>query len=270
MTKLKGIDISHWQAEPNWKELAKHIDFIYLKATESNNYTDPTMLKRFKAAKAAGIKVGVYHFARFSGTSDAVSEAKYFMSVVSKLPVDLPFVLDIESDDVGLTKTTLTDSCEKFLEYVKKDSGKPVIVYTYDSFIGAQFDKDLGKYPLWLADYGDHKLSPNSVWSKFVALQYDDKGKVLGINGGVDMDWIDDSMLIHKPKPATPKLERLLQLEKPHMTGNDIKVAQKELKIKADGIFGEDTDKAVRKFQKDHKLKVDGVIGKVTWKALIK
>lgn len=40
-------------------------------------------------------------------------------------------------------------------------------------------------------------------------------------------------------------------------------------KIEADGIFGSETDKIVRKFQKDYSLTVDGIVGAKTYKALI-
>lgn len=46
--------------------------------------------------------------------------------------------------------------------------------------------------------------------------------------------------------------------------GEDVKELQGKLKIKADGIFGVQTDKAVRDFQKKNKLKVDGVVGPIT------
>lgn len=39
--------------------------------------------------------------------------------------------------------------------------------------------------------------------------------------------------------------------------------------IEADGIFGSETDKIVRKFQKDYSLAVDGIVGAKTYKALI-
>ena len=39
--------------------------------------------------------------------------------------------------------------------------------------------------------------------------------------------------------------------------------------IKADGIFGSETEGAVRQFQLDHNLYVDGVVGPVTWAALL-
>jgi hypothetical protein len=40
------------------------------------------------------------------------------------------------------------------------------------------------------------------------------------------------------------------------------------LDLKVDGVFGAETEKAVRQFQADHGLTVDGVVGKKTWKAL--
>ena len=205
MATLKGIDISHWQAEPNWSELKKHVDFVYLKATEGNSYTDPTLVKRYKAAKAAGIKVGVYHFGRFNSVADAVAESKYHLSVVGDFEVDLPYVLDIEEDGAKLSKDELTKACVAFLEAVKKATKKPVMVYTYDNFIVSQLGEDLGEYPLWLADYADHKLQPNSVWNKVAGMQTSQTGHVIGINGNVDIDWFDDDVLINPPKPAAPK-----------------------------------------------------------------
>ncbi len=40
------------------------------------------------------------------------------------------------------------------------------------------------------------------------------------------------------------------------------------LDLKVDGIFGKETEKAVRQFQADHGLTVDGVVGRKTWAAL--
>jgi peptidoglycan hydrolase-like protein with peptidoglycan-binding domain len=38
--------------------------------------------------------------------------------------------------------------------------------------------------------------------------------------------------------------------------------------LKVDGVFGAETEKAVRQFQADHGLTVDGVVGRKTWAAL--
>lgn len=47
-----------------------------------------------------------------------------------------------------------------------------------------------------------------------------------------------------------------------------VKVVQEFLGLKADGIFGPITDKAVRKFQKENNLVVDGIVGSQTWAAM--
>lgn len=50
--------------------------------------------------------------------------------------------------------------------------------------------------------------------------------------------------------------------------GQDVAWVQKNLGILDDGIFGQDTYKAIVKFQKEHTLRIDGVVGKNTWAAL--
>lgn len=56
--------------------------------------------------------------------------------------------------------------------------------------------------------------------------------------------------------------------------GNDVKELQRRLTslgyntYGADGVFGSNTEKAVRKFQKDRKLTVDGKVGPLTKKSL--
>lgn len=208
MTQLKGIDISHFQAEPNYAVLAKNVQVVYNKATEGNTYVDPNVVARVPKLKAAGLHVGVYHFARFANVIDAKAEAQHFINTVKPFDhlIDMPYALDIEVDDAKLSIADLTAACVAFIEEVKAAFKKPVAVYTYDSFIGANLSKELGKYPLWLADYGDHKLAPNGVWKNFTALQYSDKGRVLGLNGGVDIDWFDSSMVIAPPVPNVVKI----------------------------------------------------------------
>jgi peptidoglycan hydrolase-like protein with peptidoglycan-binding domain len=40
--------------------------------------------------------------------------------------------------------------------------------------------------------------------------------------------------------------------------------------LDVDGIFGPDTEAAVRAFQQDENLSVDGIVGKNTWTALLR
>jgi len=52
--------------------------------------------------------------------------------------------------------------------------------------------------------------------------------------------------------------------------GADVRHLQKLLGIEVDGVFGADTEAAVRKAQAKHGLGVDGVVGPYTWEALTK
>ena len=52
-------------------------------------------------------------------------------------------------------------------------------------------------------------------------------------------------------------------------TGALVAEVQKALSIPADGIFGIQTDTAVRRFQARAGIHVDGIVGPVTWRALV-
>ena len=51
--------------------------------------------------------------------------------------------------------------------------------------------------------------------------------------------------------------------------GNITKIIQRILGVNADGIFGSETEKAVKRFQSKNGLLVDGIVGKETWKKLL-
>lgn len=50
--------------------------------------------------------------------------------------------------------------------------------------------------------------------------------------------------------------------------GNDVKIVQRIVGVKADGIFGKDTYNAVWYYQYGRGLKADGIVGKATWRAM--
>ncbi|WP_053070396.1 N-acetylmuramoyl-L-alanine amidase [Alkalihalobacillus pseudalcaliphilus] len=73
---------------------------------------------------------------------------------------------------------------------------------------------------------------------------------------------------IDNPKPAqpaTPKYTRLLTLRSPNMRGEDVRAVQRKIGVTADGIFGPNTERAVRDFQRKERIAVDGKVGPVTW-----
>lgn len=70
-----------------------------------------------------------------------------------------------------------------------------------------------------------------------------------------------------------PSMIRLLLSTSPMMRGDDVLMVQRRLstvgiEVTQDGLYGDGTANAVRRFQRSRNLEVDGIVGPNTWKAL--
>ncbi|MEI5909444.1 GH25 family lysozyme [Bacillus spongiae] len=246
--KIKGIDVSHWQGNINWDKVQKDgVKFAFIKATQGTSYSKVHYFKdNAKKAVKEGIHVGAYHYATFSSVSEAIKEAKYFLSVVKGFKLDYPLVLDLEEDKKGVSKKQLTDGAIAFLE-VLENGGHFAMLYTGKSFLENQLDeKRLKPYALWVARYNYELGRHADIW------QHTSSGRVNGISGNVDMNWSyrDFAAEIRKmrntkpTKIATPKKETVY-IVKPG--DNLTKVANK---------YNTSVDKLVR----DNKIKNKNLI----------
>jgi GH25 family lysozyme M1 (1,4-beta-N-acetylmuramidase) len=186
---LKGIDVSHHQKVNDWNAVKNDgISFVFLKATEGNNYIDPTFSSYCAGARAVGLEVGAYHFARFANKQDAILEAQFFLQTTKGADLTLPLVLDIETNDNNLSKATLTECVNAFCDTIQA-TGQKVMVYTYKSFM-ANFDVPTDTL-FWFARYG-----VNSPDVKTDFWQYSENGRVAGISSGdVDMNYFMGDVL---------------------------------------------------------------------------
>jgi peptidoglycan hydrolase-like protein with peptidoglycan-binding domain len=66
-------------------------------------------------------------------------------------------------------------------------------------------------------------------------------------------------------RPRTTSGHRLLHLGS---RGHDVARVQRRLHVRADGIFGHHTKRAVARFQRRHHLRATGVVNPRTWRAL--
>ncbi len=105
----------------------------------------------------------------------------------------------------------------------------------------------------------EEALPGNPKWERWgipAGLYTNDELKKAGVN-------VDESKNIPTLRRGSRGEQvKLLQEalnELPAGAGNDLKI---------DGVFGAETEKAVKSYQADHGLTVDGVVGKKTWKAL--
>ncbi|MED4726893.1 glycoside hydrolase family 25 protein [Aneurinibacillus migulanus] len=184
MTKIKGIDVSHHNGTVDWKKVAADgVKFVFLKASEGTTFVDKTFKTNAANARANGIRVGAYHYAKFGNVAEAKAEAQHFLRTVSGVKITYPLVLDLEENKKKASKATLTDAAIAFLDAIEK-AGYFAMIYAGKYFFETQLDeKRLKPYALWIARYNSFLGRDAGVW------QYTDKGKVSGISGNVDMNW---------------------------------------------------------------------------------
>jgi lysozyme len=183
--KFKGIDVSHYQGDIDWAKVkADGVQFAFIKATQGNGYKYVDYFRnQAPEALGHGVDVGAYHYGTFSTVPEAITEAKYFLSVVKDFKLTYPLGLDLEENKKGVSKEQLTDAAIAFLE-VLEHAGYFAVFYSGKSFYESSLDEErLKPYALWIARYGDELGRNADIW------QYSSEGKVDGIQGNVDLNW---------------------------------------------------------------------------------
>ena len=188
---MQGIDISAYQPNVNFAQVkASGVEIVYIKATEGITYINPFLKAQYQGAKAAGLKVGFYHF--FHGNVCPVQQAQYFLNAIAGMTYNCRLVMDIE---LNYGVANLSAVVEPFLQELGMAAGVSPMVYTYTAFIAPNLTSGLAKYPLWLADYSKAPGS-NPVWSSYDGWQYSEQGSIPGINGAVDLDQFSNDVLL--------------------------------------------------------------------------
>ena len=263
---LKGIDVSEWQGTIDWRKVAKDgVQFAVIHAGYGRELSqkDKCFERNYAGARAAGIKVGAFWYSYADSVARAEQEARTCLKVLDGKHLDLPvfFNQEYEPGILKLSTKTRTDIVLKFLETIKA-AGRPCGLYSSTDFITTKLQANrLTAYPLWIAEYGSKLHYTGKVW----AWQYTDKGRVAGIKGRVDMDHG------YFAQTQTGNTGLLRKGDK----GDDVKLLQHRLnllgwQLTEDGIWGVQTDSAVRGYQYRAGLTVDGIVGAKTRAALIR
>ena len=190
---LKGIDISHWQKGIDLGAI--DVDFVIIKATEGNGYTDVMCDTFYQKAKSLGKKLGVYHFARPDLGNTAEAEADWFIKETLGYHKEAMLVLDWESGDL-----TNVAWAKAWLDRVYSKTGvKPVIYMSASVMHSADWSSVVNAdYGLWVANYGTNNGTaqesvfdryPLKYWSFYALWQYTSKGRLNGYNGNLDLNY---------------------------------------------------------------------------------
>lgn len=190
------IDVSNAQGNVDWGKVRRAgIQGAWLKATEGSDYNDAYFEANRRRARAAGVRVGAYHFARPEHNT-AKTEADHFCHAIGKPGRrDLKPVLDME----GFGSESWA---HQFSKRVRDNIGVTPIFYTYSAWLEEhKFEAPVGN-GLWIANYDGilHPPLTPKPWKKYVAHQYTDKGAVAGVSGHVDRSWGTRGVLAHPVK----------------------------------------------------------------------
>ena len=170
----------------------------YTKSKHSLNY-DTYYKRNITGAINAGIPVGVYWYSQALNESEAKAEANYLLSAIKDYDIELPVYFDYEFAGVNdgrldsawstgaLNKTKMTANTRAFCETVKA-AGYTAGVYANAYFLNTNIDGAglASSYPIWLAHY----TTQSNYNGDYDMWQYTDTGKVNGINGTVDCNFL--------------------------------------------------------------------------------
>lgn len=190
---MNGIDVSSWQSGIQIDQV-QGVEFVISKATEGTSYVNTDCDRVYQDAKAAGKKVGVYHYA--SGGS-AIAEAEYFVDHVSGYIGEAVLVLDFEGSaiyqGVGWAKT--------WLDSVYNMTGIRPLIYMSNSVVNMyDWSSVAADYGLWNAGYylgytpfygfaADPPIYGSlGAWDGAAMYQYTSSGYLSGWGGALDLD----------------------------------------------------------------------------------
>lgn len=176
--QVKGIDISHHNRVYNWSKVSKQNDFCIMKATEGSSFTDNKFNSYWTNSKKNGMVRGAYHF--FKPGVSAEKQFENFKRHVNLSKNDLPPILDVELKECDI------DEVNKWLKLAENYYGVKPIVYSDFFFFKLYMERKLDDYPLWLHINKRFKVKPSFNNFDCVIWQYNQWGKVNGINGYVD------------------------------------------------------------------------------------
>ena len=151
---LRGIDISQWQNVGISDQAA---DFVIIKATEGDGYTDPRCDAHYQDAKAKGKLRGVYHFARPDLGNSGRAEAEWFVHEIQGYIGEAILVLDWE------VQQWRVDWAKEFLDRVHELTGVKPLIYMSASPVNAYDWSSVANadYGLWIAGYPAKYNVPN-------------------------------------------------------------------------------------------------------------
>lgn len=191
-----GIDVSRWNEEINWNKVKDEgVEYAIIRAGYRGSVTgalveDWYFKKNVEGAIAAGIPVGLYFFTQATTEVEAVEEASMVLSLCKNYDITYPIFIDTEGAGGNgradeLDKKTRTSICQAFCQTIRS-AGYQSGIYASKNWLINNIDTSVlpDNIYIWLAEYGDAVTYDG----KYHMWQYTSSGRILGIEGRVDLN----------------------------------------------------------------------------------
>ncbi len=194
--QYRGIDISEFQGEIDFEEVRRSgIEAVYIRVG-AGEYTDEYFAENYERAKAAGLKIGFYHYVTARSVDEGRRQARFFASLAAGREPDMRLAMDFEYFG-SLSVLQINAISEAYLDELTALTRREAVIYSDLSNARNIFSRALAeKYPLWAAQYGADEPSANGKWREWVGFQYTDEGRVGGIYGNVDRNIFTEGIFL--------------------------------------------------------------------------
>lgn len=194
--QYRGIDISEFQGEIDFEKVRRSgIEAVYIRVG-AGEYTDEYFAENYERAKAAGLKIGFYHYVTARSVDEGRRQARFFASLAAGREPDMRLAMDFEYFG-SLSVSQINAISEAYLDELTALTKREAVIYSDLSNARNIFSRALAeKYPLWAAQYGADEPSANGKWREWVGFQYTDEGRVGGIYGNVDRNIFTEGIFL--------------------------------------------------------------------------
>lgn len=180
---VMGIDISSHNGEPDLTAArADGAEFVFIKASEGEDFQDPGFKANYKKALGAGMKVGAYHFFRFD--KPGIEQAKNLLRTVGIRRLDLGLAIDVEEagNAKGVPDDSIVENLSRMAEYLHL-RGCRVVFYSNKEGYFDFLEKAVPGCPLWICSF--NRTPIEREWTFW---QFNHHGKLKGMEGDVDLN----------------------------------------------------------------------------------
>ena len=275
--KKNGIDVSEWQGHIDWEKVKSNIDFAIIRLGYGQDTLDSQATRNISECNRLSIPYGVYWFSYAYTVERVQNEARNAVHRLRELGGEPAHGVwfDWEYDSrnhaakLGYTISNelLREMAEVFCSIVSV-AGYQAGIYANKDFVCNYYGEDFCKaYPLWYAWLDESCDREPSMW------QYSWSGRIAGIQGNVDMNYLCEKAEEENKEGFTMEFSLICKGD----CGDNVKAVQHLLIANgyscgttgADGIYGDKTENAVLLYQEDNGLIADAIVGPKTIGSLL-